>query len=179
MQTMKLIDPSSELVSTNDLLVYRVLHSKFSSIVGTDHMDDFVQVGRIGLIKASQSFNPQLAQFSTYAYWKILGEMQRYYRDFVKDETVTVCLDDPDENYDLSLNYDIEVQIEQRILLKNVFEIAKLKLSAKHTSVLKLFLLGFSLKEIAIQLGISAPYAGKCLKRLRQVAGVAYGKNQV
>ncbi|MBR3994509.1 MAG: sigma-70 family RNA polymerase sigma factor [Clostridia bacterium] len=48
---------------------------------GTEY-EDLVQIGSIGLIKAANSFDPELGyEFSTYAFSMITGEIRRHLRD--------------------------------------------------------------------------------------------------
>lgn len=64
----------------------RLVHSIAKSYLGTDYYDSLVQEGNIGLIKAVDNFEPERGfKFSTYAYFKIKGEMQRYIRDKRED----------------------------------------------------------------------------------------------
>ncbi|MBQ6558129.1 MAG: sigma-70 family RNA polymerase sigma factor, partial [Clostridia bacterium] len=45
-------------------------------------LDDLIQIGAIGLIKAVKKFNPDFeVQFSTYAVPMIMGEIKRFLRD--------------------------------------------------------------------------------------------------
>ena len=64
----------------------RLVHSIAKSYLGTDYYDSMVQEGNIGLIKAVDNFEPERGfKFSTYAYWKIKGEMRRFIRDSRED----------------------------------------------------------------------------------------------
>lgn len=64
----------------------RLVHSIAKSYLGTDYYDSLVQEGNIGLIKAVDNFEPERGfKFSTYAYFKIKGEMQRFIRDRRED----------------------------------------------------------------------------------------------
>lgn len=64
----------------------RLVHSIAKSYLGTDYYDSVVQEGNIGLIKAVDNFEPERGfKFSTYAYFKIKGEMQRFIRDSRED----------------------------------------------------------------------------------------------
>lgn len=64
----------------------RLVHSIAKSYPGTDYYDSLVQEGNIGLIKAVDNFEPERGfKFSTYAYFKIKGEMQRFIRDRRED----------------------------------------------------------------------------------------------
>lgn len=48
---------------------------------GTD-LEELVQIGSLGLIKAAKAFNSSLGyEFSTYAFSMIVGELRRYFRD--------------------------------------------------------------------------------------------------
>ncbi|MBQ2897505.1 MAG: sigma-70 family RNA polymerase sigma factor [Clostridia bacterium] len=67
------------IVEDNMGLVYMVA-KKFSGR-GVD-FDDIVQIGSIGLIKASKKYNAELnVKFSTYAVSLIIGEIKRFFRD--------------------------------------------------------------------------------------------------
>jgi RNA polymerase sporulation-specific sigma factor len=64
----------------------RLVHSIAKSYLGTGYYDSLVQEGNIGLIKAVDNFEPERGfKFSTYAYFKIKGEMQRFIRDRRED----------------------------------------------------------------------------------------------
>lgn len=63
-----------------------LVHAIAKSYLGTDYYDSLVQEGNIGLIKAVDNFEPERGfKFSTYAYFKIKGEMQRFIRDRRED----------------------------------------------------------------------------------------------
>lgn len=68
-----------EYIRGNLRLVLSVI-KRFSS--SNENPDDLFQIGCIGLIKAINNFNPELAvKFSTYAVPMIIGEIRRYMRD--------------------------------------------------------------------------------------------------
>ena len=63
-----------------------LVHAIAKSYLGTDYYDSLVQEGNIGLIKAVDNFEPERGfKFSTYAYFKIKGEMQRIIRNKRED----------------------------------------------------------------------------------------------
>ena len=67
------------IVEQNIKLVYSIAH-KFTGR-GTD-LDDLLQLGTIGLIKAVKKFNADFdVKFSTYAVPMIMGEIKRFLRD--------------------------------------------------------------------------------------------------
>lgn len=63
-------------------LVHYVLKKYFHKAPHEQDYDDFFQVGCMGLVKASNSYNPSIAEFSTYAVLMIRGEIMRYIRDY-------------------------------------------------------------------------------------------------
>lgn len=73
------MEAREQLIAGNLRLVLSVIQ-KFSN--RGENVDDLFQVGCIGLIKAIDNFNPDLAvKFSTYGVPMILGEIRRYLRD--------------------------------------------------------------------------------------------------
>ena len=72
-------DAGNELVENNMGLVYSIA-SRFTNR-GCE-MEDIVQIGAVGLIKAIQKFDLSFGvQFSTYAVPLIIGEIKRFIRD--------------------------------------------------------------------------------------------------
>ena len=72
-------DARNELMMSHLNLV-RFLASKFKN--RGEPLDDLVQVGTIGLIKAIDRFDPERGlEFTTYATPTILGEIKRHFRD--------------------------------------------------------------------------------------------------
>lgn len=80
-----LVNPTlkDQFIKENQRLVTMVLKRYFSYVHNTDSYDDYFQVGSMGLVKATHKFNPELGNtFSTYAVPMILGEINRYRRDY-------------------------------------------------------------------------------------------------
>ena len=72
-------DARDELIMSHLNLV-RFLSAKFKN--RGEPLDDLVQVGTIGLIKAIDRFDPERGlEFTTYATPTILGEIKRHFRD--------------------------------------------------------------------------------------------------
>lgn len=64
----------------------RLVHAIAKKYFGMDYYESIVQEGMIGLIKSVDSFEVDRGfQFSTYAFYKIKGEMQRHIRDKRED----------------------------------------------------------------------------------------------
>ncbi len=69
-----------KIVSDNFNLVKKIAHGLARR--STDPVDDLIQIGSIGLIKAIDYFNPEAgAKFTTYATHLITGEIRHYLRD--------------------------------------------------------------------------------------------------
>jgi len=69
-----------KLVNINFILVKKIAHGLARR--STDPVDDLIQIGSIGLIKAIDYFNPDAgARFTTYATHLITGEIRHYLRD--------------------------------------------------------------------------------------------------
>ncbi|MDE2424692.1 MAG: SigB/SigF/SigG family RNA polymerase sigma factor [Elusimicrobia bacterium] len=75
-------DPAvrAELSRRYDNLVRSIVHKGF--LTRGEPLEDLFQVGRLGLLKAIEKFDPhQGPKFSTYAVPTISGEIKRYFRD--------------------------------------------------------------------------------------------------
>ncbi|MCE2929345.1 MAG: sigma-70 family RNA polymerase sigma factor [Candidatus Caenarcaniphilales bacterium] len=69
-----------KIVEQNFNLVKKIAHGLARR--STDPVDDLIQIGSIGLIKAIEYFNPDAgAKFTTYATHLITGEIRHYLRD--------------------------------------------------------------------------------------------------
>lgn len=72
----------------------------------TDPVEDIIQVGSVGLVKAIQLYNPQVSEnFKTYATYLITGEIRHYLRDKV------AMIKAPREIYELA--YRVNKMIEK------------------------------------------------------------------
>ena len=73
-------EEAREQLIVNHLNLVRFLASKFKN--RGEPLDDLIQVGNIGLIKAIDRFEPSRGlEFTTYATPTILGEIKRHFRD--------------------------------------------------------------------------------------------------
>ncbi|MGI0534975.1 sigma-70 family RNA polymerase sigma factor [Bacillus pfraonensis] len=80
-----------EFMNKYEKLVHYYVHKSFAGRAkSVEHetnldMDDLVQCGMMGLVKARNGFEPELGfKFSTYAVPRILGEVKRWIRDLQK-----------------------------------------------------------------------------------------------
>lgn len=78
---MKLDNEKKKIVEDNLQLVKKVASKVYAKLPDCGiEFDDLVQVGIIGLIKAIDSYKQDRAQFSTYAYIRIRGEILDFLR---------------------------------------------------------------------------------------------------
>jgi len=71
---VKMLDPD-EVIIKFDPLVHKLAH-RFSRVAPQLSHEDLVQEGRIGLLKAIETYNPSFnTTFMTWAYYKIMGEI--------------------------------------------------------------------------------------------------------
>lgn len=79
MVEMNSLNERNVLIENNMGLVYMVAKKYLGRGV---EFEDLVQIGSMGLIKASERFDPELnVKFSTYAVTLIMGEIKRFFRD--------------------------------------------------------------------------------------------------
>lgn len=73
----RLDDDGRMIVMQNYNLIRKVINDKFS--IYHEYMEDMLQEGAVGLIKAAATYNSDKpAQFSTYAYFIIKNEIQKF-----------------------------------------------------------------------------------------------------
>lgn len=73
----------NEFIEQNVALVKMTISKYFRNAIGTQEFEEYMQSGIIGLMKAVKGFNPSFdVKFSTYAVPMIMGEIQRYRRDY-------------------------------------------------------------------------------------------------
>jgi RNA polymerase sigma factor (sigma-70 family) len=65
-----------ELILSNTGLVVKI--AKNFKPRNPTELDEYVQLGRIGLLKAIRRYNPSIGKLSTYAWYYIHGEIARY-----------------------------------------------------------------------------------------------------
>ena len=173
------LDARNELITHNILLVLHVIKEK--CYYWDYDKKDLLSVGIIGLIKATDTFNPiKNNEFTTYAIKCIRNEIYNFFRSLKKNNKVD-SLDRPlqgEYNYDLTLenllidDNDFEEEIIEKYYIKECV-IPKVKeslniLNEKERIVITLYF-GFDdnkqhmQKEIARILGITRAYVSKIL----------------
>ncbi len=168
----------NELFDRYKDLVVKISRGYF--LVGGD-LEDLVQEGMFGLFKAIKAYSPHKeASFKTFAILCIKRQIQTAIRKSTsaknKPLSTAVSLQSFSQNENESLDFlPIELVLEttpaEKVIDKENFEdiqnIIKKNLSQKEISVLKLYLQGFSYKEISTTLNLSQKSIDNCLFRIK------------
>ncbi len=166
----------TELFERYKDLVVKISRSYF--IVGGD-LEDLIQEGMLGLYKALKGFNPKKdASFKTFAIICIKHQIQtaikRASADKNKPLSQAVSFQDFSENDTLDIlpvALVLESTPAERAIDKENFENLKKtiiqSLSKLELKVLKLYLQGYSYKEISTQLNITSKSIDNSLSRIK------------
>lgn len=120
-----------EIVKRNSDLVYHWAR-KFSKY--NEPLEDLVQVGYLGLIKAIQNYDSKKGEFSTYASFCILGEINHY----IRDKTPNIKIPRTVKKLISEMENFIHEFFQKENRIPTIEEIAK-KLNIKESAVLELF----------------------------------------
>ena len=143
----------------------RICARRFYLLGGDD--EDLLQEGMIGLLRAVRSFNPALGtSFNTYAERCIKSRLIdaaqfRGYVEFISSEDLV--LEDPADE-----DSNPETLLINNERYEEVVSQLRLKLSHYESSVLDLYLCGFSYPEIANRLGKSDRSIYNAVQRIRE-----------
>ena len=160
-----------DIIPQYEDLIYRVFHRHIKAIDGCD-MGDFYNAGLLGLYNAFKTFDFRVGtKFTTYAYWKIYGEMTtrkresnckgwRHQRESLDH---SVYEDDPICTWADNLSED--ESFDEMIVLNDVIQ-RYLGNERDRLIVLGVAQQGLTQKEIAQRLGISQQSVGQYRKRL-------------
>lgn len=74
-------DAMEIMIILHDGLVQKIVEKYYTGANGPVGRDDFVQVGRLGIIDAAKKYNPDAGAFSTYAYFWVAQKIQREITD--------------------------------------------------------------------------------------------------
>ena len=162
-----------KLVENNQRLVWYYAKRYKSRDPAVD-LDEFVQIGMIGLVKAAETYDEEKGnRFATYASRCILNELNMAYRSIKKrsddcvsiqeyilgtEETLMIqdCIADE--------NVNIEREIFNQITIEEALNII-INLKSDIRTILLLYFEGKTQKEIAERLGISQSYVSRIIKK--------------
>lgn len=97
-----------KLVLENQGLIWKVIQDHFKQINNKSQTtyQDLYQYGNIGIIKAAKKYKPSIGKFSTFAYYRILGEISSFVRRHkIKDRLRT---DSPTQLWDSKQAHEVE-----------------------------------------------------------------------
>ena len=168
-------DEKEKLVLNNMGLAYKLASSYFRKFSGVYELDDLKSVAYIGLMKAVNTFNPELNyQFSTYAYACIRTEICNYLSDnkkflgqmYFEDPITTKSKDSDDYKLGDTIAdpFNLEESVEGTINCSMLLEEIN-KLPGRYPEILKYRMRGMTFVEIGKLFGLSQPTISKDYNR--------------
>jgi RNA polymerase sigma-B factor len=152
------------------LPLVRALASRF--VRGGEQLEDLVQVGSVGLIKAVDRYDPRRgSSLTAYAVPTIVGEIRRHLRDGTQPLRVpraqrgvstvrAVPLDAADVVHDAAAERRLELGEERLLLEKGLRTLAR-----RERRIVQLrFFGGLSQRRIAAELGLSQVHVSRLLR---------------
>lgn len=169
---MLLSKKQERLILENDGLVRHFVH-KLGYNLGCADYEDFLEEGRIGLIKAAKSFDESKGtKFATYASMCIQNELRMYHRKNKKHKEL-ISLDEPvDENITIMDMIEdpksdfLEVICEREKFAQVLYHILNYPQSL-HKCCILYMLAGKKEHEIGDILKVSQSYVSRVLKRCK------------
>ncbi len=175
----------NNLIISFEPLIKNIVNSKSKNVLGFD-MEDAMQEGRVGFLKAINSFDKNRnAKFSTFAKKVVENEILSYIRNVTsKTNSLNiygVSLDNIDENMeDTSFQAIDEKSPETKILeeeqLNKLLSDIKENLSDLENTILNLKLDGFSYAEIASYVNKTQKSIDNAMSRIKTKLTTKRGK---
>lgn len=182
-----------ELVMRNQGLVHYVARRFFSHDPALS-WDDLTQEGQIGLLKAVDSYNPDVGtRFSTHAVWwirqaigrrvlesgriRVGGHRKLSAKSLAAAQAARVVLDldgpiSPQDSRELGWVLAAGTDVEEQALNNVLLEQALASISPQARKALRLRLAGLTNAEIGRQMGVSRGYAWFAIEVARRALGV-------
>ena len=156
-----------QAILDNEKLVYFAVRQYYPALL---HDDDIIQLGRIGLWKALQSFKPGASKFSNYAVVCIKHEIDRHFQSQNSQKRkppVFVYLDAvPEDTEDCGPVHEVILGTADIDFLDVDAILAAL--SKKQRVILSCLLSGYCVAEIARRLGSTKFLVGKEVARIQK-----------
>lgn len=160
---MRLTNEQRKFAEENHNLIYKFLYRK------NLNPEEWYGVVAIGYVKAVATFDPEKAEFSTYAYRCMNNSVGMEYR---KQKAPCISLNEAFQNEDggtcelqdfIPDSFDYAVDIDPAIDLNSMFN----GLSDREQKILLMKAIGYSDAEIGTCFGISRAYASMISSRTR------------
>lgn len=169
----RLDDSQRKLVEDHLYLVRYVIFKRLWFLLDQNDVDDYIQIGSIGLCKAAVGYNPDSGcTFKTFAFRCIRNEigMERRRLSYLKNQREAERLDasipDVEVNSICSLIPDKETMESayRFTLLRQAIE----KLPPKQRRIVKRYIAGYTQQEIGNAENISQSYTSRMIRMFRQ-----------
>lgn len=160
------------IINNMKLVPYTI--NKYIKIFSNEDVNDYYQIGYIGLIKASRTFNAEKSSWCTYAVRCIINEALMYKRknkrhdnqiyldDFIKDSNETITY--ADVLCDLDTIEDVLAVEQMKVNLNIVLE----RQTFINKKIIKYYLkTGCKQQEIANKFGIQQSQVSRILKNYK------------
>lgn len=155
-----------QAILDNEKLVYFAVHQYYPTLLGDE---DIIQLGRIGLWKAIQSYKPGSSKFGNYAVVCIKHEIDRYFQgqnSKKRKPPVLVYLDDtPEDAEDCGPVHEVILGTADIDYLDADAILARL--TKKQRVILSRLLSGYCVAEIARHLGSTKFLVGKEVSHIK------------
>lgn len=173
-----MLQDREKLINENLKLVYHIYNINKRTFSNFPNLkDDFLSAGRIGLVKAANTFENKGCKFSTYAGTCILNEMRMFLRceskhfsrEITESATITTKGKDGKEVSIMEVIegsnpiLEFEDTEEKDLLYNEVMEIALDRLNPRHLEFLFKRLEGKKINDIAKDYGLTKSYASRVI----------------
>ncbi len=180
--THLLIGVVNELIRRNEMekFIYRVLLNLFKSIPAAEEFtfmakEDLVQIGYEAAIESLHEFKQGYGTYTNYLYFVLTNKFKEVSRDLMADKRKTIkhtfsyqCTADKTEDTSKAYEYflpDHRISVEKEVIQKIMMEEKINLLTPKQTKVFLKYLKGYTLQEIADELGFHKTTIHKHLTR--------------
>lgn len=161
-----------KMFEENKNLVHGAIKSyiRCAGMYGLNDYDDLVQIGYIGLCKAVLSYDPNKAQFSTYAYKTIRNHLYNALRDAGDIQDNCESLEDEDLFEQAYEEQDFDNDMVMRSGLDIIADCSMryTGIAKKGAEAIRLSLMGYECNEIAAIYGVSSNSITAWMSRARR-----------
>lgn len=148
-------EKQTKLITDNHNLIYSFLQTHLLNV------DEYYDLGAIGLCKAAKSFVEGQTSFSTYAYRCMFNEIFCYRR---KKQVATVsyqAIVDDEQQFTLESLLSSDAGIENIVIINQVIDDYMQSVNDLHKNVVVKYREGYKQNEIGDMFGISQSYASR------------------
>lgn len=160
------IDEATKLFLDHERLVYFTVRKYFFT-VPADELEDVVSIGRVGLWKAALTYDKTKGmKFSTYATTVIFNEISNTRRTEYRRKIPSVSLQSNIPGTDAPVEDFAEdsLDLEEKVYLNSIVDYLK------ESPETRLYMEGYTLREISPQVGVSRTWANQRIHLRREEA---------